>query len=180
MSWAHLTHLEPWERSGHKGNSDWASELMQGSLSTYAKGGSVSIAMNRFWESDQIKLGNSSNLFLPSVCKSHNLCPACSSLQHPECSRHWGLGFDSLCFDFSSLCPWVLCRVKRNWAWSSDASRSYVTAWMFSLTFWLSVGPLFTAYCTIPELVQDTPCQISVRSARWTHPHSFAYGERKR
>lgn len=103
MSWAHLTHLEPWARSGHKGILDWASELMEGSLSTYGKGGSVSIAMNGFWEPDQIKLSNSSNLFLPSVCKSHDLCPACSSLQHSECSRHWGLGLDCLLWLFLSL-----------------------------------------------------------------------------
>lgn len=76
---------------------------MEGSLSTYGKGGSASIATNGFWQPDQIKLSSSSSL--PSVCKSGSFCPACSSLQHPHCSRHWGLGLDCLCFDFSSLSP---------------------------------------------------------------------------
>lgn len=180
MNWAHLTHLEPCARSGHKGNSNWASGLTEGSLSTYGKGGSVSITMNGFWQPDQIKSSNSSSRFSPSVCKSHNLCPTCSCLQHPDYSRHLGVGLDCLCFDCSSLCPWMLCRVKGDWVWSLDASRNCVMAWMFSLTFSSSVGPLFPACCTIPKLVQETTYQISVRSAGWTHPHSFAYGERKR
>lgn len=179
MSWTHLTQLEPCARSGHKGHSDWASGLMEDSLNASGKGGSVSIAVNGFWQPDQNKFSNSSSSFSPSVCKSPNPCPTCSSLQHPDCSRHWGLGLACLCLDFSSLCPWVLCRVKGNWVWSLDASRNCVTAWMFSLTFSSSVGPLFTACCTIPRLAQETTCQISVRSARWTHPHSFAHGERK-
>lgn len=108
---------------------------MEGSLSAYRKGGSVSIAINGFWQPDQIKFSSSSSSFSPSVCKSHNLCPDCSSLQYPDCSRHWGLGLYCLCFDSSSLCPWVLCRVKSDWVWSLDASRNCVTTWMFSLTF---------------------------------------------
>lgn len=174
MSWAHLTHLEPCARFGHKGNSDWASKLMEGSLSTYGKGGSVSIAMD-FGSQTKIKFSISSNLFLPSVCKSHNLCPAYSSLQHPEALGS-GLRLSVLWLFLSLSLSAMQSQEKLSLV--LGCLSGCVSVWIFSLTFSLSVDPLFTG-CTIPNLVQDTTCQISVRSARWTHPHSCLYGEKE-